>query len=180
MKKSTMNEKSARYFPLIVTVGQVVVFPYYIIWLKQVTLTFPLFAWFFAAFSFAAAFGYRFYSTKKNKQRVPITMVYIGMGVVYLFIGVSNQSYDGIVYVVLAVQLLLGVFQGYFRAWHTEQETYHLHAIHHYLIVGCTMIGFSFVNVLSPVVFLMVFGLALSLCGVWLIIQKERRDENGT
>ena len=61
-----MNHKSARYLPLIVTVGQVVIFPYYIIWLKEISLTFTLFAWFFAAFSFAAAWGSTNRTVKKE------------------------------------------------------------------------------------------------------------------
>ena len=62
-----MNNRSERFLPLVVTVGQVAIFPYYIIWLKEVSLTFTLFAWLFAAFSFAAAWGYRVFQSKKNK-----------------------------------------------------------------------------------------------------------------
>lgn len=170
-----MNHKSERYLPLIVTVGQVVIFPYYIIWLKQVSLTFTLFAWFFAGFSFAAAWGYRIFQSKKNKQTSYIPFIYAGMGCVYILIGSIQQSFDSLPYVVLLVQVILGWLQGYFRAWHSEQETYHLHAVHHYLIVGLMMIGFSFVNVISPVVFIVIFGLLLCMCGVWDLIGTIRK-----
>lgn len=169
-----MNSKSARYLPLVVTVGQVVVFPYYIIWLKQVSLTFTLFAWFFAAFSFAAAWGYRTFQSKKNKERSYIFVVYAGMGMVYILIGYATNSYESLPYIVLLLQVILGLLQGYFRAWHTEQETYHLHAVHHYLIVGFMMIGFSFLKIISPVVFLTIFGFLLLLCSLWEFIRRGK------
>ncbi len=170
-----MNYKSERYLPLIVTVGQVVLFPYYIIWLKQVSLTFTLFAWFFAAFSFAAAFGYQTYQSKKNKDQSYIVLTYAGMGIVYLVIGSRQNSTESLPYIVLLLQVILGILQGYFRAWHTEQETYHLHAVHHYLIVGFMMIGFSFIKVISPAVFITIFGFLLCICGLWEFIRKGAR-----
>ncbi|WOV83366.1 hypothetical protein PGH26_10570 [Sporosarcina jeotgali] len=162
-----MKFNSTRYLPLVVTVGQVVIFPYYIIWLKQVSLTFTLFAWFFASFSFAAAWGYRIYQTKKNKERSFLFLIYAGMGVVYIVIGFIKNSYEYLPYIVLPLQVTLGLLQGYFRAWHSEQDTYHLHAVHHYLIVGFMMIGFSFVKIISPVVFITIFGVLLCICGAW-------------
>lgn len=169
-----MNDKSARYLPLIVTVGQVVIFPYYIIWLKDVSMTFTLFAWFFAAFSFAAAFGYRMFQSKKNKVHSYIYLMYICMGCVYLFIGSIKSSFESLPYIVLLLQVSLGFLQGYFRAWHTEQDTYHLHAVHHYLLVGFMMIGFSFIKIISPGIFITIFGLVLILCGVWEIIRNRK------
>ena len=169
-----MKDKSARYVSLIVTVGQVVIFPYYIIWLKDVSMTFTLFAWFFAAFSFAAAFGYRMFQTKKNQVQSLIVYIYIGMGCVYLFIGSIKNTFESLPYIVLLLQVCLGFLQGYFRAWHTGQDTYHLHAVHHYLLVGFMMIGFSFIKILSPGVFISIFGLVLILCGVWEIIRNRK------
>lgn len=171
-----MKHKSARYLPLIVTVGQVVIFPYYIIWLKEVSLTLTLFAWFFAAFSFAAAWGYRIAQSRKNKDRSSIFIIYAGMGIVYILIGTIKDSSEILPYVVLILQVILGLLQGYFRAWHAEQDSYHLHAIHHYLIVGFAMIGFSFVKVISPVVFITIFGILICLSGVWELIRKEKSN----
>ena len=42
-----------------------------------------------------------------------------------------------------------------------------LHAVHHYLMVGFMMIGFTFVKIISPVFFITVFGVLLFLCGLW-------------
>jgi hypothetical protein len=61
-----MKILSERYVPLVLSVGQVVIFPYYILWLKEASLTFTLFTWLFAAFSFSAALGYRLFQAKKN------------------------------------------------------------------------------------------------------------------
>jgi len=171
-----MNYKSERYIPLVVTVGQVVIFPYYIIWLKQVSLTFTLFAWFFAAFSFAAAWGYRIFQSKQNKNASYIAFIYAGMGCVYVLTGCIKNSFESLPYVVLLLQVILGLLQGYFRAWHSTQKTYHLHAVHHYLIVGFMMIGFSFIKVISPVVFITIFGLLLCICGFWNFNRKGKSD----
>ncbi|PIC84920.1 hypothetical protein CSV72_16350 [Sporosarcina sp. P20a] len=170
-----MNHKSTRYLPLVVTVGQVVIFPYYIIWLKEVSLTFTLFAWFFATFSFAAAWGYRIAQSRTNKDHSYIVIIYAGMGIVYILIGGIKNSSDILPYVVLFLQVILGLLQGYFRAWHAEQDTYHLHAVHHYLIVGCAMIGFSFVKIISPVVFITIFGILMCICAVWELFRKEKK-----
>lgn len=159
--------------PLIVTVGQVAIFPYYIIWLKEASMTYTLFAWFFAMFSFAAAWGYRVYQTKKNKQRSLIYFIYAGMGAVYLGVGLIRTPFDSLPYVVLLIQVLLGFLQGYFRAWHIEQKEYHLHAVHHYLLVGCAMIGLSLIHVLSPSFFLNLLGCLLLICAVREIFRKK-------
>lgn len=171
-----MHYKSTRYLPLIVTVGQVVIFPYYIIWLKEVSLTFTLFAWFFAAFSFAAAWGYRIAQSRKKKGRSYIAIIYAGMGIVYVSIGSIKYSSEILPYVVLLLQVILGLLQGYFRAWHAEQDTYHLHAIHHYLLVGFAMIGFSFVKIISPVVFITTFGMLMCMCAVWTLVINEKEE----
>ncbi|AXH99041.1 hypothetical protein DV702_04405 [Sporosarcina sp. PTS2304] len=169
-----MYSSYSRFVPLVVTVGQVVIFPYYIIWLKQVSLTFTLFAWFFAAFSFAAAFGYQLFQSKKDQKSSSIVFIYAGMGIVYLFSSRIHHTSDNLPYIVLLLQVCLGLLQGYFRAWHTMQEGYHVHAVHHYLIVGFAMIGFSFVKVISPSVFIALFGIILCVCGCieWFVKRK--------
>lgn len=169
-----MNHKNAGVIPLVATVGQAIIFPYYIVWLKEVSLTFTLFAWFFAAFSFAAAWGYQIFQSKKNKDQSYIILVYGGMGFVYLLVGSINQWSESLPYAVALLQVFLGVLQGYFRAWHSEQETYHLHAVHHYLIVGFMMIGFTFIKIISPVVYITIFGFLLCLCSLWELICKRK------
>jgi len=170
-----MKIKSERFIPLVVTVGQVAIFPYYIIWLKQVSLTFTLFAWLFAVFSFSAAWGYRVFQVKKTtKTAIPI--VYIGMGMVYLLVGSMNETHGYLVYGAVLLQIILGFLQGYFRAWHVKQKSYHIQAVSHYLIVGFTMIGLSFVKVISPTVLITLFGSVLVGCGVWAFWKKEQGD----
>lgn len=159
--------------PLYITVGQVAILPYYIIWLKEASMTYTLFAWFFAMFSFAAALGYRVYQKKKNKRQSLIFLVYIGMGAVYLLVGLIRSPFDALPYVVLLIQVLLGFLQGYFRAWHIGQKEYHLHAVHHYLLVGCAMLGLSLVHVLSPGFFLNLFGCLLMVCAIGEIFRKK-------
>jgi hypothetical protein len=170
-----MSINSERYLPLVVTVGQVAVFPYYIVWLKEVSLTFTLFAWFFASFSFAAAWGYRVFQTKKNKSISYIPYVYIAMGIAYILVGFTKTSFEYLPYVVLLLQVILGFLQGYFRAWHFEQKTYHLHAVHHYLIIGFTMIGFSFITIVSPVFFISIFGALLCISAFWEVVRVRIR-----
>ncbi|WP_338786123.1 hypothetical protein [Metabacillus sp. FJAT-53654] len=171
-----MKNKSERYIPLVVTVGQVAIFPYYIVWLKEVSLTFTLFAWLFAAFSFAAAWGYRVFQSKKNKNNTYISFIYAGMGFVYILVGCIKNSLEFLPYAALLLQIILGFLQGYFRAWHIEQKTYRLHNVHHYLIVGVTMIGFSFVKIISPVVFITVFGIVLFVCGFWSFKRNKKAE----
>jgi hypothetical protein len=172
-----VHSKSSRYMPLLVTVGQVAVFPYYILWLKQVSLTFTMFAWLFAVHSFAAACGYQYY---QKKQRGSIYFIYIAMGAVYFVVSRLNESHELLLYFVLSLQLLLGALQGYFRAWHVHQKSYHLDAVHHYMIVGVTMLGLSFIQILSPGVFILIFGVLLCSIGLWelsnLYVYKKRRE----
>jgi hypothetical protein len=172
--------KFRRYIPLVLTVGQVAIFPYYILWLKEVSLTFTLFAWFFAIFSFAAALGYRVFQTKKDKNKSFISLVYLGMGLVYIFAGSINNSHEILPYLVVFLQVVLGFLQGYFRAWHIGQKNYHIHAIHHYLMVGVSMICFSFIYVLSPRVFIVMFGGLLCVCSFLELGKKKDEDTNRT
>ncbi|MFD1737337.1 hypothetical protein ACFSCX_12305 [Bacillus salitolerans] len=173
-----MKNQKVGFFPLFVTVGQVVIFPYYIIWLKQVSLTYTLFAWFFAAFSFAAAWGYKVKMSKRGNNDKILPFIYAGMGFIYIFVGMIDHSFSYLPYIALLIQISLGFLQGYFRAWHIRQKLYSLNTVHHYVIVGCTMIGLSFIKVLSPHFFLIIFGVILSICGVWifLIIGEERKE----
>ncbi|RIJ66917.1 hypothetical protein [Rummeliibacillus sp. POC4] len=168
-----MKRKWNRLIPLIITVGQVVVFPYYVIWLKGVSLTFTLFAWLFATHSFSAAWGYRTFQTKKNKQKSHISFVYFGMGCAYLVVGQFNIEMDLLPYIALILQVLLGFLQGYFRAWHVEQDSYHLHAVNHYILVGWIMISLSFIKIISPVVIISMFGWLLCGCGLLKMLGKN-------
>lgn len=166
-----MIERFVENLPLVVTVGQVVIFPYYIIWLKEISYTYTLFAWFFAGFSFSAAWGYRVYQSK-NKELLSISSVYLVMGIIYLSIYFLNRKIEILPYFALFIQILLGFVQGYFRAWHMKQASYTLHAVHHYLLVGVSMIGLSFIKILSPVAFLTCFGAFLLFCGGVGIIHR--------
>ncbi|HZH60820.1 MAG TPA: hypothetical protein VEY70_14855 [Metabacillus sp.] len=166
-----MKKRIVENLPLVVTVGQVVIFPYYIIWLKEISYTYTLFAWFFAGFSFSAAWGYRVYQSKK-KELLSISSVYLCMGIIYLSIYFMNGEIEILPYFALFIQILLGFLQGYFRAWHIKQASYTLHAVHHYLFVGVSMIGLSFINILSPVAFLTCFGAFLLICGIVGMIQS--------
>jgi len=167
-----MNKYSERYIPLIVTVGQVVIFPYYIIWLKQVSYSYTLFAWLFALFSFAAAWGYRTFQSKKITSKHFIPFIYVTMGAAYLLIGLLDFSSEWLPYAALVLQILLGFLQGYFRAWHSEQKLYRLHVANHYLLVGVIMIGVSFIKIVSPALFLSLFGVVLVVCGGWKLFKK--------
>lgn len=82
-----MNNWSERYIPLVVSVGQVAIFPYYILWLKEASLTFTLFTWLFAAFSFSAALSYGVIQSGKMAVYSYIPFIYIGMGSVYMLVG---------------------------------------------------------------------------------------------
>jgi hypothetical protein len=168
-----MKMKSERYIPLVVSVGQVVIFPYYILWLKQASLTFTLFTWLFAAFSFSAAFGYRVFQSGKNHGHTCIPFIYMGMGVVYLLAGSLTNSFDNLPYFALLFQVALGFLQGFHHAWHIEQKAFRLHAIHHYLIVGIIMVGLSFVKVITPIIFIAAFGGILFICGIGLLVMKQ-------
>ncbi|KMJ56391.1 hypothetical protein AB685_22190 [Bacillus sp. LL01] len=169
-----MKDKSLWHIPLVVTVGQVVIFPYYIIWLKEVSFTFTLFAWMFAIFSFSAAWGYRLFQLKKGKTDFYIPFIYVGMGFVYILVGGVKNSFGFLPYIVALLQIILGFLQGYFRAWHIEQKIYSLHAVNHYLIVGVAMIGLSFVKIVSPALFITGFGCVLCGCGFLDFISKKK------
>lgn len=168
-----MTKRSERYIPLVVSVGQVAIFPYYILWLKQASLTFTLFTWLFAAFSFSAALGYRVFQSRKNTVKSYVPSVYMGMGVIYITAGFIRNSFEFLPYIALLLQVSLGFLQGYHHAWHIEQKAFRLHAIHHYLIVGTIMLALSFVKILSPMTFITVFGAVLFSCGIWLTFQMK-------
>jgi hypothetical protein len=171
-----MKNSRKRYIPLVVTVGQVAIFPYYIVWLKEVSFTFTIFAWLFATFSFSAAWGYRVYQVKKPESSIPF--IYVGMGTVYLLVGFLNQSFEFLPYFALLLQIILGFLQGYFRAWHVEQKDYRLHVVHHYLIVGVIMLGLSFIKIISPVAFITAFGSVLCVCGIWGLLVKTNGEHS--
>ncbi|HWI49456.1 MAG TPA: hypothetical protein VNU45_14655, partial [Rummeliibacillus sp.] len=78
-------------------------------------------------------------------------------------------------YIALLLQILLGFFQGYFRAWHVEQDTYHLHSVNHYVIVGMVMISLSFVKIISPVAIISLFGLLLCVCSLWMLVKNRTK-----
>jgi hypothetical protein len=172
-----MTIKSEQAIPLFVSVGQVVIFPYYIVWLKQAALSFTLFGWLFAIFSFSAAFGYRLYQTKGSKYRSHHPFIYIEMGAVYILAGTISQPAGSLPYTALLLQATLGFLQGWHHAWHIEQKTYRLHAIHHYLIVGISMIGISFVKILAPGIIIAGFGAMLLCCAACSIYKGKIKDE---
>ena len=165
-----MKKWSEGNIPLIVSVGQVVIFPFYILWLKEAALTFTLFSWLFAAFSFSAALGYRVYQTGKMPGASNRPLIYIGMGSVYILAGFLTDSFEVLPYIALLFQVVLGFLQGWHHAWHIEHKDYRLHAIHHYLLVGMVMIGLSFVKIISPVLFITIFGVMLFICGSGLLV----------
>lgn len=177
-KEPRMKSLSERYVPLVVSVGQVVIFPYYILWLKEASLTFTLFTWFFAAFSFSAAFGYRLFRAGKKHANTYIPYIYIGMGSVYILVGYINSSFEVLPYIALLFQVILGFLQGYHHAWHIEQNAYRLHAINHYLLVGMIMVGLSLVKIISPIFFITTFGTVLLICGIGLILMTVYLKED--
>nr|WP_263327121.1 hypothetical protein [Neobacillus sp. Marseille-Q6967] len=169
-----MKILSERYVPLVVSVGQVVIFPYYILWLKEASLTFTLFTWFFASFSFSAALGYRLFQARKKPANSYIPFIYMGMGCVYILVGNIKSSFEVLPYIALLFQVLFGLLQGYHHAWHIEQNAYRLHAIHHYLLVGMIMVVLSIVKIISPVIFINTFGTVLFICGIGLLFMKNK------
>lgn len=144
--------------PVIFTVGQVIIFPYYLFWLKELTLTYTLFALLFALHSFAAALGYMLCKrwTARN-----VRFLYIGSGLLYLAVPFIRS-----VYVVVFLQVALGMSQGYFRAWHSRQVSYQLQAVQHYVAVGCVMLGLAFIQVMMPAVVVAGFGVVLIVGGL--------------
>ncbi len=168
----TMNDKYFRKIPLIVTVGQVVILPYYTIWLKETAYSYTLFAWLFAIFSFSSALGYRVYLNSQNRSEHYIPYIYLAMGIVYLGVGINKLSTEHLTYAALIFQIFLGFLQGYFKAWHIKQDVYTLQATQHYLIVGFIMIGLSFIKVMSPYIFLGIFGVILLCSGFVSLLQN--------
>ncbi|WHZ05762.1 hypothetical protein QNH48_14545 [Neobacillus sp. YX16] len=168
-----MKIMSERYVPLVVSVGQVVIFPYYILWLKEASLTFTLFTWLFVAFSFSAALGYRLFQAEKKLANSYIPFLYMGIGSVYILVGNISSSFEVLPFLALIFQVILGFLQGYHHAWHIEQNTFRLHAINHYLLVGVIMVGLSFVKIISPAIFITVFGAILFICGLVFIFLKN-------
>lgn len=168
-----MKILSERYIPLVVSVGQVVIFPYYILWLKEASLTFTLFTWLFAAFSFSGALGYRLFHAGKRPANLYIPYLYMGMGCVYIFVGNIRSSFEVLPFLALIFQVMLGFLQGYHHAWHIEQNAFRLHAINHYLLVGMIMVVLSFVKIISPAIFITVFGSILFICGLAFIFIKN-------
>lgn len=166
--------KLKRYFPIIFTVGQVIVFPYYILWLKDAALTYTLFALLFAVHSFAGALGYMFY---KKFQLEHIGPLYISNGLIYVGLGLCAYLFEGSIVFVVVVQVCLGLLQGYFKAWHVRQNRYHLDAVHHYIIVGLVMMGIAFMNIFSPVLIIISFGFILLVGGLGML-GTERHAED--
>lgn len=169
-----------RYLPLIVTVGNALVFPYYIVWLKTVTLTFPMFAWMFALHSFAAALGYQL-CVKRPTQA--ISWLYFVFAVLYIFVGLSALIPIDFMYITIIIQILLGFSQGYFRAWHVNQSFYKLHAVSNYLLVGFAMIGLSFIQIITPQFIIFLFGIIMFGCFISALTQRNKErsvqlDEN--
>lgn len=162
-----MNDKYLRNIPLMVTVGQVVILPYYTIWLKEAAYSYTLFAWLFAIFSFSSAWGYRVYHNNHTRSTPYIPYIYIAMGLVYLGVGINKLPTEHLPYMALFLQIFLGFLQGYFKAWHIQQKVYSLQATQQYLIVGFIMIGLSFIRVVSPYIFLAVFGFVLLGNGIF-------------
>lgn len=157
--------KSVKWLPILFTVGQVIVFPYYIIWLKEMALTYTLFALLFALHSFAAALGYVVCKrwTVKNSG-----FLYVMSGFVYLSVfAIMN------VYTVVLVQLALGFSQGYFRAWHITQKSYQANAVLHYIAVGIVMLMFAFIHIISPVVLIASFGFMLFIGGSIMMFRES-------
>ncbi|AZB42440.1 hypothetical protein CEF21_09135 [Bacillus sp. FJAT-42376] len=166
-------QNALRFIPLTVTAGQVVIFPYYIVWLKEVSAGYSLFAWLFAAFSFSAAWGYSTFSNKKKKRNSNLSFLYLGMGSVYLTAGLMPFPIWLLPYAALVLQIGLGFMQGYFRAWHIEEPSYRIHAVNHYMAVGIIMFGISFVKVFSPAFFLILFGAVLIVSGLAEWVKKR-------
>jgi hypothetical protein len=173
MKETRMKIISERYVPLVISVGQVVIFPYYILWLKEVSLTLTLFTCFFAAFSFSAALGYRLFQVGKKPANSYIAYIYMGLGCVYILVGYITSTFEVLPYIALFFQVILGLLQGYHHAWHIEQKSFRLHAINHYLLVGIIMVGLSSVKIISPTIFITTFGTILIICGMGLLFMKN-------
>lgn len=165
-----------RYMPLLVTVGNALAFPYYIVWLKTVSLTFPMFAWLFAIHSFAAALGYSICMKKSAKRTF---WLYLIMAGIYTIVGLSASIQADMMYVAIGIQIILGFVQGYFRAWHVAQPLYKIHAVSNYLLVGFAMLGLSFIHFITPQFILLLFGILLGVCSVYALFAERKKEEKG-
>lgn len=165
-----------RFLPLILTVGNVLAFPYYIMWLRNVTLTLPMFALMFALHSFAAAGGYQICVKRPSKH---VAWIYGVIASLYIFVGLSAELTVDLMYLTVGIQIALGFVQGYFRAWHVNQSFYKLHAVSNYLLVGFVMLGLAFVKIISPQMILLLFGIILAGCFLFALvaeyIEKKQR-----
>ncbi|MER1985246.1 MAG: hypothetical protein ABS948_05060 [Solibacillus sp.] len=144
--------------PVLFTVGQVIIFPYYILWLKELSLTYTLFALLFAVHSFAAALGY---SVCQRWMLRRASLFYIASGLLYLSVFTIST-----IYAVVVLQIALGMSQGYFRAWHVQQVSYKVNAVQHYLAVGIIMVALAFIQIIAPAVLIASFGVVLCVGGV--------------
>lgn len=143
---------------VVFTVGQVIIFPYYLFWLKELALTYTLFALLFAVHSFAAALGYMVCKRWTVRE---IRFLYVVTGLFYLTVPFILS-----VYVVVLLQVALGMSQGYFRAWHIQQASYQLNAVQHYVAVGIAMLGLAFIQVMMPALVVAGFGVLLVFGGL--------------
>lgn len=139
--------------PVLYTVGQVIIFPYYIIWLKELALTYTLFALLFAVHAFAAALGYCLCKRMYVKQA---SFIYVTSGLLYLSVFAIST-----IYAVVLLQIALGLTQGYFRAWHIKQASYSLNAVQHYVAVGVSMLVLAFIQIITPSFVIALFGVLL-------------------
>ncbi|RUS52464.1 hypothetical protein QI30_17020 [Kurthia sp. 3B1D] len=153
-------------WPLFITVGQVIIFPYYLFWLKNSTLTFSLFALIFALFSFGAALGYHL----QQKWTMPIALPIALLGMIYM-LTLDVES----LYIISVMQVILGFLQGYFRAWHVGQETYKLQVVWHYVIVGLAMVALSTVTIVVPQIFVAIYGFMLVICAIVMALKKCKK-----
>ena len=156
----------ASWMPVLFTVGQVIIFPYYILWLKELALTYTIFALLFAVHSFAAALGYM---VGKRILLQTSAFLYIVSGLLY-----STVFFIDSVYVVILLQLALGFLQGYFRAWHMAQNSYQTNAVQHYIAVGAVMLVLAFVHIISPVIVISSFGGIMVMGGLILLLSKGK------
>lgn len=145
--------------PVLFTVGQVIIFPYYILWLKELSLTYTLFALLFAVHAFAAALGY---SVCQRWMLQRAGFFYIVSGLLYLSV-FTITTIDAVV----LLQMALGMSQGYFRAWHVQQVSYKGNAVQHYLAVGTIMLALAFLQILAPAVLIASFGVVLCVGGIF-------------
>lgn len=156
-----------KYMPVVLTVGQVIIFPYYIVWLKELALTYTLFALLFAVHAFAAAAGYFICQRWSMSHMRPF---YVGSGLLYLAV-----FFISTVEAVVLLQIALGMSQGYFRAWHVKQVSYSINAVQHYIVVGSMMLLLAFAPIILPSLLIACFGVVLLLGGM---VSGQRKIQN--